>query len=98
MNISSVTSASVAPVSGSGRGVSEHPAAFAAPEIAAENVTQTQSHERVAQAVKLVNDNFVQKWQDIIAMQEINQITGINVVKSRIKTPGSLSVNSRPRP
>lgn len=83
MNISSVASAA----SGGGRGVSERPVAPAATKMAVETVTQTQSPERaqsperVVQAVKHVNDDFVRKGQSIVAAHEIDKATGIGVVK-----------------
>ena len=48
--------------------------------------TQTPSPEHVAQAVKQVNEAFIQKGQNLYASLERDKATGINVVKFQDKT------------
>lgn len=90
MDISSVASKSVATASGDGAPVLPQatPAtpSSATPKTAAVGVSdQAPSPERVAQAVKQVNDSFAQSGQNLSASIEKDQATGINVVKVRDK-------------
>ena len=87
MDISSVASRSVAAVSGGDTGVHGQaiPATSgsAAPKAAAgvNAAAQTMSPERVAQAVKQLNEDFIQKGQNVYASYEKDKATGISVVK-----------------
>ena len=87
MDISSVASRSVATATGGGTGGAGQTAPAApsstAPETAAgaNVVPQAPSPERIAQAVKQVNDDFIQKGQNLYASYERDKATGINVVK-----------------
>jgi len=81
VNISSVTSGSVASVpGGSARGTGQ-----AAPTTSAgagvSVTTKTPSTEQVAQAVKQVNDAFAQKGQNLYSSVEKDKISGIDVVQ-----------------
>ena len=86
MDTSSVGSRSVATTSGGNAGVGQlAPAApsFVASETAAATIvaTQTPTPERIAQAVKQVNEDFMQKGQNLYALYERDKATGIGVVK-----------------
>lgn len=48
--------------------------------------TQPPSHERIAQAVKQVNDAFTQKGQNLRVWIEKDDATNINVIKLQDKT------------
>lgn len=88
MDISSVAPRSVATAASSGARGFERAGPIApiptAPKTAAagsEVATQTPSPERIAQAVKQVNDDFIQKGRNLYASYERDKTTGINVVK-----------------
>jgi len=87
MDISSVASRSVAAASGGDTGVHGQAApatpSSSAPKAVAEvNVaTQAMSPERVAKAVKQLNEAFIQKGQNVYALYEKDEATGISVVK-----------------
>lgn len=87
MDISSVASKSVAAATGGGTGGSGQTTpttpSSTAPETAAgaNTAPQAPSPERIAQAVKQVNDDFIQKGQNLYASYERDKATGINVVK-----------------
>lgn len=86
MTISSVTSIAVTTLpSESVRSAapSTIPASSAASAqtVATETAAQAPTPERIAQAVRQVNDAFTQKGHDIYAAIERDKETGINVVK-----------------
>ncbi len=86
MDTSSVGSKSVATSLGGGSStpVQAAPApSVVAPEtvIAANIAVQAPTPERIAQAVKQVNDDFIQRGQNLYAQYEKDQATGIEVVK-----------------
>lgn len=80
MGVSSVFSKSVAIVPSFGARVF---AQAASAEVGANKnaVTQAPSPERVAQAVKQVNEIFIKNEQNLYASIEKDKATGINVVK-----------------
>ena len=87
MDISSVASKSVATATGggtwgSGQTTPTTPSSTA-PETAggANTAPQAPSPERIAQAVKQVNDDFIQKGKNLYASYERDKATGIDVVK-----------------
>lgn len=97
MDISSVASRSVATATGSGTReyVQSTPVASGsvAPKVATRGkdvATQAPSPERVAQAVKQVNDDFAQKGQNLNAVIERDKATGIYVVKVLDKNTGEV--------
>jgi flagellar protein FlaG len=88
MSITSIPSVPVASVASDGaRGYAPEASAPAnvpaqrpaSPEVSA--ATPPPSEERVAQAVKQVNEAFTQKGQNLYAAIERDKATGINVVK-----------------
>ena len=87
MPISSISSSAVA-VDRSG-GKADVSAVLPATGSAAQETSKTgadvaapePSHEQVAQAVKQVNDAFIQQGQNLYAMIEKDKASGINVVK-----------------
>lgn len=85
METFSVGSRSVATAprgAGAGQSVSTAPGSAASETAVATLVTtQTPTPERIAQAVKQVNDDFIQKGQNLYALYEKDKSTGINVVK-----------------
>jgi len=88
MDISSVASRSVATALGGGTQISGQTAFNAPSSITPETgatganvATQAPSPERVAQAVKQVNDTFTQNGQSLYASIERDKATGISVVK-----------------
>lgn len=85
MDTSSVGSRSVATApggAGAGQFAPTAPSSVAPQTVAATNVaTQAPTPERIAQAVKQVNDDFIQKGQNLYALYEKDKATGINVVK-----------------
>ena len=88
MTISSVASGSVSPVSNDGTwGLAQAVPATAQKTAAvnADTAAQAQSPERVAQAVKQVNDAFARNGQNLHAFIEKDKTTGIDVVKVQDK-------------
>lgn len=86
MDTSSVGSRSVATAPGGGAGAGQSaptaPSSVAPQTVAAAIVaTQVPTPGRIAQAVKQVNDDFIQKGQNLYALYEKDKATGINVVK-----------------
>lgn len=88
MDISSVASKSVAAAPGGGTRVVGQAAPASSGSVApkttsagADVATRVPPPERVAQAIKQVNDDFIQKGQNLYASYERDKATGINVVK-----------------
>jgi len=87
MTISSIASSPVAATSDGTRTLVQTTPATTGAETAkpaatgANVIAQSPSPERVAQAVKQINDDFVQKGQNLYASIERDKATGINVIK-----------------
>lgn len=88
MDISSVASKPVAAAPGDGTRVIGQTAPASSGSVAPKTASagtdvaaQAPPPERVAQAVKQVNDDFIQKGLNLYASFEIDKTTGINVVK-----------------
>lgn len=79
MNITSATSRMVDAVQSTG--TRELVQASSTVPAGGGTAAQAPSSEHVAQAVKQVNDAFIQKGQNLFAAIEKDKITGINVVK-----------------
>jgi uncharacterized FlaG/YvyC family protein len=86
LSLISVTSTPVAAELASGRGgvpalpAASSPATQKTAALRTDDVTGSSSPERVNQAVKQVNDAFVQKGQDLYAAIERDKTSGISVV------------------
>lgn len=61
------------------------PAAETTLAVMAVAETQPPSSERIAQAVKQVNEAFTQNWQNLQAWVERDDVTNINVIKLQDK-------------
>lgn len=92
MTISSLTTGSVAAAPGEGTRAVAHaspPSSSAeAVRVAASGIggsSQPPSAERVAQAVKQVNEAFTQRGQNLYASFELDKATGINLIKVQDK-------------
>ncbi len=88
MDISSVASKSITSAPGGGTRVIGQTAPASSGSVAPKTASagtgvaaQVSPSERVAQAVKQVNDDFIQKGQNLYASYERDKATGINVVK-----------------
>jgi uncharacterized FlaG/YvyC family protein len=81
VNISSITSGAVVTASGGGTRTIGQPVSTTSGGTGAGVSTQAPSSGQVAQAVRQVNDAFVQKGKNLYASIEKDKISGMDVVQ-----------------